>query len=575
MLSQATFKLISFELTKELELNYYFEAAALLEAYQLLKHYQVPLVRLEEFWDEPSKKLIRFSEKLQDFLNAEVLSLPAFSWQSSAQTLKKAPLGLLLFNLLELKHQAGLESISSVFTTPFIREHLPRRHYLDFKIRQQTHSYIDLKAYVSKLEDFQEWHHFADAALPDQASLAEWVALSKNFWQILNVQIPDQVMTALDEYFMSANEYVKPHPYSEFLQHFNMYLEDTHFPLADQYLAFKIYHNTFIPARLKNEFIIRWPDISAQEMEAPSIAYGGGQKPYAKAKAHQILANPNALKLREQAGGAAILSQQAACPFKAFAHFQLKLTTLVQNEVWLSQKLKGIAIHRILEKIWDGLKTQQKLLSLTEEALNQLVHETTVNVVFGLSHNTQFFLPASLAQLEVRRLMQLILAWLAEEKRRPEFKISTLESQSLAYLGDLVIKLRLDRIDELADGSRLVIDYKTGSVNLKDWLSEPLGDVQLPLYVLTTSAAGALFAEVNNNLHFSGIIDAEIAPFSEVKAAEQVAHRSWEDLKSFWRTHIHKLAHEITKGIAYVAPTQGACDYCDLHSLCRIRENLS
>jgi PD-(D/E)XK nuclease superfamily len=598
VLSQAALKLISFELAKDLELNFYFEAALLAQAYQLLVQYQVPFAKLDEFWDESSKKLVRFSDQLTCFLAEYQLRLPTLPVsETSGIALKKTPLGIFLLDLLQLKETAKLDSISSVFTANFIEFDLVKRHAVDAKLRHSLHAYVDVVTYFDKVEEFANWKNFAAFTLPKAATLSHWLKIVKNFLQDLQVQVPATFFADMEHYFLPADTYLAPLPYSEFLEHFDMFLEDTYVMPADvegyPEVEEQEYTNSFIPARLQREYNIvfpsplrgrRWsagPDEGdGQGLRSPLIRHfvpasnaRGEGKAYRRIGNHaDVLQDPARLNLRAQTGGAAILSQQVACPFKAFGHFQLKLHALVQDEAWLSQKLKGIAIHRILEKIWDELKTQKNLLSLNDEALTNLVRTTATNIVFGLSHNMQFFLPKSLANLEVQRLTELILTWLGEEKQRPEFKVHALETQSLAYLGDLVIKLRLDRIDELPDGTRLVIDYKTGNVNVKEWLEEPLGDVQLPLYVLTTSAAGALLAEVNNNLHFSGIVAEDVENFSEVKAATQIAHRSWEDLKTFWQRNINALARDISQGIAHVVPTPGACDYCDLQAVCRIKE---
>lgn len=573
------FKLISFELSKDLGLHFYFEAALLLEAYQLLLEYRVPFARLNEFWDENSQKLLRFSERLTRFLELEQLTLPKANLQVQGQALKKTPQGLFLLNLLQLKQVSQLEAISSVFTSPFIADDLITRHSADAYLRRNVHAYVDLKTYASRLHDFRHWQDFAEFNLPLLASLCEWLKIIKGFFVQLQIKISATILSALDAYFLPVDRYLAPLPYQEFLAHFNLFLEDTFIEPTDAefYLAEEqvVPVNPFINARLIQEFNITFPNWVAP-MPAILTLDPVQETGQAYRRDHQqqdVLQNQAQLKLHEQVGGAAILNQQAACPFKAFAHFQLKLQPLVVKEAWLSAKFKGIAIHRILEKIWDQLKTQRNLLNLSEDELKQLVYNTSSNVIFGLGHQSQFFLPESLAQLEIRRLTQIILAWLEVEKQRPEFKVKALETESLAYLGNLVIKLRLDRIDELADGRFLVLDYKTGSVDLKEWLAEPMGDVQLPLYVLTTTAAGALLAEVNSHLHFSGIVDAGVECFSEVKSAEQVAYRSWEDLKQVWQKNIRELADEISQGIAQVRPAPGACDYCDLHKVCRVKEH--
>ena len=55
-----------------------------------------------------------------------------------------------------------------------------------------------------------------------------------------------------------------------------------------------------------------------------------------------------------------------------------------------------------------------------------------------------------------------------------------------AQLMGIPLKLRIDRIDRIGD-KRLVIDYKTGSIDGKALNSDSLTEPQLPIYALTAN----------------------------------------------------------------------------------------
>ena len=53
--------------------------------------------------------------------------------------------------------------------------------------------------------------------------------------------------------------------------------------------------------------------------------------------------------------------------------------------------------------------------------------------------------------------------WLDVETLREPFEVEQLEQGSeVARIGGLEFRVRIDRVDRLADGSRVLIDYKTG-----------------------------------------------------------------------------------------------------------------
>ena len=74
-------------------------------------------------------------------------------------------------------------------------------------------------------------------------------------------------------------------------------------------------------------------------------------------------------------------------------------------------------------------------------------------------------------------------ALLRAEARRAPFRVRAVEQESVVTLGPLTFNVRIDRIDELADGTIAIIDYKTGErATSADWFGERLRDAQVPLY---------------------------------------------------------------------------------------------
>jgi ATP-dependent helicase/nuclease subunit B len=140
--------------------------------------------------------------------------------------------------------------------------------------------------------------------------------------------------------------------------------------------------------------------------------------------------------------------------------------------------------------------------------------------------------------------------------------------------------LKIDRIDELADGRQVVIDYKTGEVKPAQWFGERPDEPQLPLYSMAVGGdiAGVLFAQVKaGGMAFNGVTaDEGLAP--GVKSYERLAQTreasSWPEVLRDWRATMERLGEAFRNGEALVDPKQypGTCTYCELKPLCRINE---
>ena len=61
-------------------------------------------------------------------------------------------------------------------------------------------------------------------------------------------------------------------------------------------------------------------------------------------------------------GGAAVLRDQAACPFRAFARHRLGARTLASPESGLDAIERGTLLHRVLSLLWTALQTHAQLL---------------------------------------------------------------------------------------------------------------------------------------------------------------------------------------------------------------------
>jgi probable DNA repair protein len=276
-------------------------------------------------------------------------------------------------------------------------------------------------------------------------------------------------------------------------------------------------------------------------------------------------------------GGAALLKNQAACPFRAFARHRLGAAGIESPHAGLDARERGTLVHRTLAAAWKALGTKRALTALNETELRALLASAAAGAIAGERHRRPDTLSGRFAAIEQARLVRLATAWLGCERSREDFGVLRVEDRRTVRIGPLALDLRLDRVDETADGTRIVIDYKTGKASIADIVEPRPDEPQLPLYVVGAEpgAAAAAFAQVSADaMRFVGLAREEgLLPGVET-AGEAGAAPSWDEQIAAWRATLEGLAREFASGHAPVAPKRrpDTCRECDLHPLCRVHE---
>ncbi len=272
-------------------------------------------------------------------------------------------------------------------------------------------------------------------------------------------------------------------------------------------------------------------------------------------------------------GGSSLFKDQAGCPFKAFARHRLYAESLRQTDIGLSAAERGTLVHRALHYLWQRIKTSENLQYRSESELVKIIHSVVQEAIKQQQAQQPETFTDRFTELEQQRLERLLKQWLQIESDRNEFKVIATEEWQTILFEDIELHLRVDRIDELADGRCVIIDYKTGVASKNDWESENPNDPQMPLYAVTSKqeVAAIAFASLKRGkLGFFGQTDGDhILP-----GIKQDAEFSWQDRFESWEQVLIQLANDFRRGKAIVEPTTSACRYCDLHSLCRIYERV-
>ncbi len=265
-------------------------------------------------------------------------------------------------------------------------------------------------------------------------------------------------------------------------------------------------------------------------------------------------------------GGTWLIRDMAACPFRAWVSGRARARPLEQPEPGISSRDRGTAIHLALRLIWEELRTQAALIALSTQEMQALVARhlrTALTTVSGIGR-----------ALEQRRAGQLLFQWLELERRREPFEVIEFEHENVIELAGMQIKTRIDRVDQLPDGQRIILDYKTGKLTTGCWSSERPEQPQVPLYTINQGGklAAAAFAQIRTDgLRFRGLAD-ENHKLPEMKPIEPVKGLRFAAQLDRWRQTLERLGSNFREGHAEVDPLKKACDFCGVTPLCRVYE---
>lgn len=285
----------------------------------------------------------------------------------------------------------------------------------------------------------------------------------------------------------------------------------------------------------------------------------------------------------ELPGGTAVLRDQALCPFRGFARHRLGARALETPVTGLDPATRGTLVHTCLELFWTRVTGHAQLHRWSEEERRlQVAASVDEALVRHFDHPLRAIAPAQLT-IERERLTSLVNEWLtAVELERPAGAVASfVEEEERAEFGGLSIGTKIDRRDILADGRSLILDYKTGKVDLDDLLGERLLEPQLPIYAVgqdVDQLAGVAIGQVRRGecalkgVAREGDVFAGIGPFEETREAGRHALGSWGELLGRWRKRLDDLGRQVLAGAAAVDPVSDrkACRYCDLKGFCRI-----
>lgn len=280
-------------------------------------------------------------------------------------------------------------------------------------------------------------------------------------------------------------------------------------------------------------------------------------------------------------GGTEFFQNQAACPFRGFAAHRLGAQALDAARVGLDASDRGLLVHRAADSLWKELADSARLAAASEQELKAAITRAVATACEMVRKRRPDVMTDAFAALERGRVEALLARLLELEKARAPFAVLGREEPRPVSVAGVRLETRLDRVDRLADGSHVVLDYKTSrEVSAADWRGERPDEPQLPLYAASGRGdlAAVAFAQLTaRQVRFEGLSrTAGVLPGvpSLAESKEAQYYPDWNGMLERWRAVLEALARDYLSGNAAVAPKRypDTCKRCDFPTLCRVGE---
>ncbi|MBK8847900.1 MAG: PD-(D/E)XK nuclease family protein [Bacteroidetes bacterium] len=266
---------------------------------------------------------------------------------------------------------------------------------------------------------------------------------------------------------------------------------------------------------------------------------------------HQVKFSPTALNMYIE------------CKLKFYYRYILKIKEPQREETELSPMQIGNIIHLVMENAYkDKVILNSNLLSQVEEQLDTLLYAAYVK-----EYETKTIQNNNIVTYDV--LQNIIQSIIAVDKARLPITLVALEKEfeeefKINEKDTVLIKGIIDRVEK-AEDHFLIVDYKTGKVELTDTLEKIFTDSKYKVAFQLLLYAAALKEPA-----------VKVAAFPLKKVKEGLdylfdGNMITESMMIEFKDRLARLLNEIINEPVDLKPTTslGSCSYCDFKLLCR------
>jgi len=237
------------------------------------------------------------------------------------------------------------------------------------------------------------------------------------------------------------------------------------------------------------------------------------------------------------------------CPYRFFALRQLDLKPVDELETEVDKRDFGVWLHAVLHHFHGALAKNPDATRAQRQVLLDAANLATTQ---SMGLDDAEFLPFAASW---PALCDAYLDWLGDHEKQEQAVYASGETDHVLRFGSLEIRGRIDRIDQVAGGAVMVLDYKTENADkTRARAGDPLEDTQMAFYA-------ALLP--HDTLRGAYINLAE----KKVRTVEQ------GDIVEARDALIEGMVHDmqrVAEGASLPALGEGGvCDFCQARGLCR------
>jgi hypothetical protein len=204
--------------------------------------------------------------------------------------------------------------------------------------------------------------------------------------------------------------------------------------------------------------------------------------------------------------------------------------------------MRGSLIHNALSRLLSEAPSQQEISRWSDPECRKRIARA---VGSSLDKYTWYAEPVlrRILELERGRLCDLLSRFIEAELARPDFQIENVEHEIEFRQFGTRLRLRVDRIDRLPDGSLLIADYKSGQP--KNFLNQKGEPHDLQLVVYASALGGSIGGLVLINIDSRSIIYKGIGasvPWDSKRAGR------WPERLAAWQEIVARAMQQIARG---------------------------